>query len=346
MGIEVRALTQFRVLGPLEVSRDGAILRLGGERQRALLALLLIRANELVTTGWLIDHLFGGEAAAANAVHVAVSRLRRTLHAADEELLVTRPGGYLLSLGRDQLDAVRFERLLDEGRRMLAAGEPAGAAARMREALALWRGPALADLATIEFLAPEARRLEELRLLALMERIDADLAVGLHAELIPELETLVAAEPLRERLRQQQMLALYRAGRRAEALEVYRETSQMLREELGLEPTHALRDLEQMVLRQDASLRARCEDPPAADRLVCPFKGLASFDSGDAEYFRGRDRVVSDLVAQAAESTLVGILGPSGIGKSSLLRAGLLPALMSGALPRSAGWRQVVLRPG
>ncbi|HEY2320257.1 MAG TPA: BTAD domain-containing putative transcriptional regulator, partial [Solirubrobacteraceae bacterium] len=346
MGIEVRALTQFRVLGPLEVSRDGATLRLGGERQRALLALLLIRANELVTTDRLIDHLFGGDASAANAVHVAVSRLRRALRAGEEDLLVTRPGGYLLSLGDDQLDSGRFERLLDEGRQALAAGDPAGGAIRLREALALWRGPALADLATIEFLAGEARRLEELRLLALMERIDADLAVGLHAELIPELEALVAAEPLRERLRQQQMLALYRAGRRADALEVYRQTSQLLREELGLQPTHALQDLEQMVLRQDASLRARRADPPLASRLVCPFKGLASFDTGDAEYFRGRDRLVSDLVARAAESTLVGILGPSGIGKSSLLRAGLLPALKSGALPRSAGWRQVLLRPG
>ena len=346
MGIEVRALTQFRVLGPLEVSRDGATLRLGGERQRALLALLLTRANQLVTTDRLIDYLFGGDVSAANAVHVAVSRLRRTLDAGNEDLLLTRPGGYLLSLEHEQLDAARFERLLDEGRQRHAAGDPGAAAARLREALALWRGAALADLATIEFLAPEARRLEELRMLALMDRVDADLAVGLHAELIPELETLVAAEPLRERLRQQQMLALYRAGRRADALEVYRATSQLLREELGLQPTRALQDLEQMVLRQDDSLRATLGQPPATGSLVCPFKGLASFDTGDAEYFCGRDRVVSDLVARAAESTLVGILGPSGIGKSSLLRAGLLPALTAGALPRSAGWRQVLLRPG
>jgi DNA-binding SARP family transcriptional activator/WD40 repeat protein len=351
MGIEVRVSTQFRVLGPLEASHDGVPIRLGGERQRALLALLVTHANALVTTERLIEHLFGGAPShgAANAVHVAVSRLRRALRCGDEALLVTRPGGYVLCLGPDQLDATRFERLLEEGRQAVAAGDPGAGAVRLREALALWRGPALADLALMDFIAPEARRLDELRLLALMERIDADLALGRHAELIPELEALVAAEPLRERLRQQQMLALYRADRRAEALEVYRATSALLREELGLEPTRTLQDLERMVLRQDESLGGTppvVARPATPDPLVCPFKGLASFDTGDAEYFCGRDRVVSELVARAAESTLVGILGPSGIGKSSLLRAGLLPALKSGALPGSAGWRQVLLRPG
>jgi DNA-binding SARP family transcriptional activator/WD40 repeat protein len=351
MGIEVRVSTQFRVLGPLEAAHEGIPVRLGGERQRALLALLVTHANALVTTDRLIEHLFGDDASegAANAVHVAVSRLRRALRGGDDGLLVTRPGGYVLTLGPDQLDATRFERLLEEGRRALAAGDPGAGSVRLRESLALWRGPALAELAAMDFIAPEARRLDELRLLALMERIDADLALGRHAELIPELEALVAGEPLRERLRQQQMLALYRADRRAEALEVYRETSALLREELGLEPMRALQDLERRVLRQDESLGAAqpaVTHPAAPDRLVCPFKGLASFDTGDAEYFCGRDRVVSELVARAAESTLVGILGPSGIGKSSLLRAGVLPALKGGALPGSAEWRQVLVRPG
>src|SRR6202012_397200 len=183
MGIEVRLSTQFRLLGPLEVSHDGAPVRLGGERQRALLALLLTQANALVTTERLIEHLFGGESSqsANNAVHVAVSRLRRALRCGDEAPLVTRPGGYVLSVGPDQLDAVRFERLLDQGRQAVVARDPATAAVRLREALALWRGPALADLAQMEFLAPEARRLDELRLLALMERIDAALALGRHA---------------------------------------------------------------------------------------------------------------------------------------------------------------------
>jgi DNA-binding SARP family transcriptional activator/WD40 repeat protein len=351
MGTEVRALVQFSVLGPLEAARGGEPIRLGGERQRALLALLLLHANELVSTDRLIEQLFGGDpsSGAANTVHVAVSRLRRALQGGDAGPLVTRPGGYLLTLGPDQLDAAQFERLVAEGRRLLAGGDPAAAAARLREGLGLWRGTPLADLALLEFVAPEVRRLQELRLGALMERIDADLALGRHAELLPELETLVASEPLRERFREQLMIALYRSGRRPEALAVYRETSELLREELGLEPTRALQELERMVLQRDAALGAA---PGAAERarhsepVVCPFKGLACFDTADAEYFCGRDRVVSDLIARAAESTLVGILGPSGIGKSSLLRAGLLPALRAGALPRSAAWRQVLLRPG
>ena len=244
-----------------------------------------------------------------------------------------------------------FERLLSDGRALLGAGDAASAAARLREALALWRGPPLADLALLEFAQPEIRRLEELRLLALMERIDADLALGADAELIAELEGLVASNPLQERLRAQLMLALYRAGRQAEALEVYRQVSELLREELGLEPSRGLQEFERRVLRQDPALElapGSVTTPASAteERAVCPYKGLASFDRSDAEYFCGRERMVSDLVARLAESTLVGIVGPSGIGKSSLLRAGLLSALSAGALPGSGSWRQVLLRPG
>ncbi len=362
MGTEVRALTQFRVLGALQASRDGEPLHLGGERQRALLALLLVHANELMSTERLIDQLFGGEPSdsAANALHVAISRLRRALQGGDRDLLITRPGGYLLVLAPEQLDAAQFERLLHEGRDRLAGGDPAAAAVRLREALALWRGPPLADLALLHFLAPEARRLEELRLLALMESFDADLALGKQAPLIPEIEKLVLSEPLQERLRGQLMLALYRCGRQAEALEVFRQTSSLLREQLGLQPSRALQELERMVLQQDPSLApAPAPTSPTANELppqaaqgnpdrpvVCPFKGLASFDSADAEYFCGRGRLVSDLVARLAESSIVGLIGPSGIGKSSLLRAGVLPALRAGALPRSASWRQVLMRPG
>jgi WD40 repeat protein/DNA-binding SARP family transcriptional activator len=350
MGTEARTLVQFGVLGPLEASRDGEVVRLGGERQRALLALLLVHVNELVSMERLVEQLFGGEPSdsATNAVHVAVSRLRRALQSDDEGLLSTRPGGYLLALTPEQLDATQFQQLLDEGRQLLAVGDPARAAVRLRAALALWRGPPLADLALLEFLRPEVQRLDELRLLAMMERIDAELALGNHAELIPEIKMLAASEPLRERLRGQLMLALYRCGRHPEALAVYRETSELLREELGLEPTRALQELERMILQQDSSLTASRTTQPGANagkNAVCPFKGLASFDTADAEYFCGREQLVSDLVARLSESTLVGILGPSGIGKSSLLRAGVLPALRAGALPRSAGWRQVVLRP-
>jgi DNA-binding SARP family transcriptional activator len=259
MGDEPRGLLQFRMLGPLEAWRGDTPLRLGGERQRALLALLLVHANHLVRTEQLVDQLLGGEVSdsALNRTRVAVSRLRRLLEDGDGTgVLVTRAGGYVLNAGPGQLDVARFERLLTDGRGLLAGGDAASAAARLREALALWRGPPLADLALLEFVQPEIRRLEELRLLALMERIDADLVLGADAELIPELEGLVASNPLQERLRAQLMLALYRAGRQAEALEVYRQVSELLREELGLEPSRGLGELERRMLHQDPTARA------------------------------------------------------------------------------------------
>ena len=347
-------LLQFRMLGPLEAWRGETSLRLGGERQRALLALLLVHANELVRTEQLVDQLLGGEVSdsALNTTRVAVSRLRRLLEDGDAGgVLVTRAGGYVLNAGPEQLDVARFERLLSEGRGLLARGDAGAAAARLREALGLWRGPPLADLAVLEFAQPEIRRLEELRLLALMERIDADLVLGADAELIGELEGLVASNPLQERLRTQLMLALYRAGRQADALDAYRQVSELLREELGLEPSRGLQELEHRMLHQDPTLELASQSvtTPAGtmeERAVCPYKGLASFDRSDAEYFCGRERIVSDLVARLAESTLVGIVGPSGIGKSSLLRAGLLSALGAGVLPGSASWPQVLVRPG
>ncbi len=342
---------EFRLLGPLEVWRGGQQLRLGGERQRGLLALLLLHVNELVTSEQLVDQLFGADAGddGVRSLRVAVSRLRRVLaNGEDSGVLVTLPGGYLARVDPDQLDISLFERLLEEGQRNAAAGDPLATAVTLREALGLWRGPALGDLSLLEFVQPEIRRLEELRLGALLERIDADLALGRDAELIAELEALVAANPLQERARGQLMLALYRAGRQADALAAYRQMSELLRDELGLEPSRALQQLERSMLQQDESLEltgtARLGAP---DRLaVCPFKGLASFERSDADYFCGRERVVSELVTRLAAATLLGIVGPSGVGKSSILRAGVLPALGAGVLPGSAGWRQVLVRPG
>jgi DNA-binding SARP family transcriptional activator len=188
-------MLEFRVLGPLEVWREGRPLRLGGERQRALLALLLLSANTLVPTDRLIEALFGLDApeTAANALQVAISRLRRLLEQDGEgSPLLTRPRGYELRAGPEQLDLALFERLVAEGRRALECNDATGAAARLREALALWRGPALADLSLLEFAQPEVRRLEELRLAALMDRVEADLALGRSSELVAELEALVA----------------------------------------------------------------------------------------------------------------------------------------------------------
>jgi WD40 repeat protein/DNA-binding SARP family transcriptional activator len=344
MGIDPSDLLQFRVLGPLEVWRDGRRVPLGGERQRALLALLLMHANGLVRTEQLADELLGEEAShsAPNTTRVAISRLRRVL--GDDEgggVVETRPGGYVLVVGENQLDAARFERLLDDGRRLLAAGDAASAASRLAEALDLWRGPALADLASLDAAQPEIRRLEELRLVAMMERIEADLALGRDAELVGELESLVASHPLQERLSGQLMLALYRAGRQSDALAVYRQIGELLRDELGLQPGRALQDLERSILQHDPAVEA-----DGQHARICPFKGLAFFDRADADYFCGRGRIVADLIARLAESTLVGIVGPSGIGKSSLLRAGVLHALNAGVLPGSAGWHQALLRPG
>ena len=302
----------------------------------------------MVSTERLIEQLFGGSrsGSAANAVHVAVSRLRRALLDEGAEILLTRRGGYLLAIEPEQLDSAVFERGVDEGRALRARGDPAAAAARLGEALSLWQGPPLAGLAAVDELHAEIRRLEEAHLLAEMERIDAELELGRPANVVGELERLIAATPLQERLRGQLMLALYRSGRQAEALAAYRDACSLLRDELGLTPSAELRELECMILRHDPGLEVERPDAAPDRPVLCPFKGLAAFESSDAEFFCGRDRIVSELVARLAEWPLVGILGPSGIGKSSLLRAGVLPALRAGALPGSARWRQVLLRPG
>ena len=354
MGADTVERWRFGVLGPLEAVRASEPARLGGERQRVLLALLLMRANELVTVDQLAEQLFGEQRrdSAGNAVHVGVSRLRRALDAGsdDDSVLHTHPGGYVLEIASEQLDSARFEQLLSEGSALLAAGDAEGSSKRLRAGLALWRGPPLADLANLDCLQADIRRLEEVRLIASMERIDADLALGGGIELVAELESLLDRNPLRERLTRQLMVALYRGGRQADALAVYRRTSDRLRDELGLDPSPGLQELERSILVHDPSLVASADGPGSLpdgrDTDVCPFKGLASFGRSDADYFSGREAAISDLVARAAEGSLVGIVGPSGIGKSSLLCAGVLPALSAGGLPGSDSWRQVLTRPG
>src|SRR6185437_15850407 len=185
-------------------------------------------------------------------VHVAVSRLRRTLHTGGGVILFTRRGGYVLELSPAQLDAALCDGVPGDGRSLLGRGDAAAASARLREGLALWRGPPLPDLGAVEDVQPEVRRLEELRLLAEVERVDAELALGRAAELVAPLERLIAQAPLQERLRAQLMLALYRSGRQAEALAVYRDACALLRDELGLTPGVELRELEHMILCHDA----------------------------------------------------------------------------------------------
>jgi DNA-binding SARP family transcriptional activator len=338
---------EFRILGPLEVARDGEPLVLGAAQQRALLAVLMLHRGEVVSVDRLVDELWGERvpAAAAKTVQVYVSQLRKALGAG---VIVTQGHGYRLAAAPGQVDAVRFEELAGEGRRALAGGDAARARERLCAALGLWRGEPLAEFAYEPFAQAEIGRLREARLAAAEDRIDAELALGADGELVGEIESLVAANPLAERLRGQLMLALYRAGRQADALAAYRQASELLREELGLEPGRALQELQRAILEHDA-----CLDGPRGAAVarggpvgVCPFKGLAFFDRADAEFFCGRERLVADLLARLVESPLAGIIGSSGVGKSSLLRAGVLPALSAGSLPGSDRWRQVLIRPG
>ena len=241
---------EFRILGPLEVVERASVLPLGGSRQRALLALLLTRANEVVSADRLIDELWPSSPPhnAANALQYHVSQLRKSLWGT--ESIVTQPPGYLIRVGPNDLDLLRFERLVHEAEH----APPEAASQLLREALALWRGQPLADVAHESFAQAEIVRLEELRLRALELRLEADLALGRYRELVAELEALVRESPLRERLRAALMRALYGAGRQAEALEVYRQTRTMLVDELGIEPSPVLQELERAILRQDPAL--------------------------------------------------------------------------------------------
>jgi YVTN family beta-propeller protein len=248
----------FRVLGPLEIEDHGELLPLGGAKQRALLAVLLLHANEVVSRDVLIEDLWGerGSTHSVHSLEVQVSRLRKILRAGDENALVTRPTGYQLKVGANELDLTCFERLLEEGRSALSSDQPEQAAKTLTEALNLWRGRAFEDVAYESFAQVEIERLEERRLAALEERIEADLTLGWHEELVAELEALARQHPMRERLRGQLMLSLYRSGRQAEALSAYQDTRRELVKELGIEPGHALRQLEQAILRQDPELEA------------------------------------------------------------------------------------------
>ncbi len=254
---------EFRILGPLEVWDGGAEVALGGRKPRALLALLLLHANEVVSADRLIEELWGEDSSerAASALRVNVSRLRKALA---QDVLATRSPGYVIRVEPDDFDLDRFERLVDEARGLLARDLPANASERLREALSLWRGPALADFAYESFAQAAIVRLEEIRLTAVELRIDADLALGRHDELVAELEALVAEQPLRERLRGHLMTALYRSGRQAEALGAYKDARRALVDGLGIEPSAALQELEGAILRQEPALNL----PAAASASV------------------------------------------------------------------------------
>lgn len=275
------ARLDFRILGPLEVQAGDRKLRLGGVKQKALLAVLLLRHGDVVSSDRLIEEIWGDDppADAQTALQAHVSRLRKLLepeHSGAPTLLITRAPGYVLSIDPGQLDVRRFETLVAAGRRHLDEGDPGQATARVREALELWRGRPLADLENEPFAASTARELDEAWLEALETRVEADLALGRHAELTPELTTLVRRHPLRERLRAQLMLALYRSGRQADALGAFDDGRRLLGEELGLEPGMRLRRLQAEILAQDPRL-----DLPAAPNGP-PSAGTAGSAGADA----------------------------------------------------------------
>jgi DNA-binding SARP family transcriptional activator len=310
---------EFRILGPLEVARPDRVVLLGARKQRALLAVLLLHANEVVTSDRLIDEVWGDEApaTAAKSVQIYVSQIRKGLRdgdpAADGDVLLTRAGGYVLNVAPGGLDAWRFERAVDEGRRALSGGDPERAARRLREGLGLWRGPPLADFRYDAFAQAEIARLEELRLGAVEERIEADLALGRHAGLVGELETLVAEQPLRERLRGQLMLALYRCDRQADALEVYRAGRLRLAEDLGLDPSPTLRRLEQAILAQSSALAL----PERAAGAAEPAVGAAPTASAPAALAApAAPATPSELAAPAAPAT-PSVLAAPGVGASA-----------------------------
>jgi DNA-binding SARP family transcriptional activator len=261
----------FRLLGPLEVEVGGATLPLGGHKQRALLALLLIHAREVLPTDRLVDELWGERPpkTATTSLQNFVAQLRKVLPAG---LLVTRAPGYVLRASPDQVDAVRFEQLVRTARTQDAASR----VEMLRQALDLWRGSPLADFAFEQFAVGEIRRLTELRLDVIEERIDAELELGGGSALVSELERLVADQPLRERLRGQLMLALYRAGRQAEALQSYHDARHALVEELGVEPSPALQQLYRSILRQEGTLERRRPSEPVDDHIGDVVKALCA----------------------------------------------------------------------
>ena len=258
---------EFRILGPLEVLDEGRRLALGGRKPRALLALLLLHRGETLGTERLIDELWGERppATAAKSLRVHVSRLRGALSAGSgersDELVVTRGHGYQLMLDPEHLDAQRFERLVAEGRRELAVGRPERAVVALEEGLSLWRGRPLDDLAYEPFAQQAIARLDDMRVAATEELVEARLALGRHADVLAELEPLIAEHPYRERLRAQLMLALYRCDRQADALQAYQDARRALVEELGIEPGERLRELERAILAQDPALAAPAAPP-------------------------------------------------------------------------------------
>lgn len=322
----------YRILGPLEAYDGDRPLSLGGGRQRAVLALLLLHGNEALTRDVIIDRLWGESPppTAAKVLQNCISALRKELPDGAERLR-TVGTSYALQLDPDELDRDRFEHAVAKARAAAATGDHAQAADELREALTMWRGAPLSEFAYERFAEEEIVRLAELHVAAVEDRIDADLACGRAEELVPELEGLVARHPLRERLRGQLMLALYRAGRQADALAVYQDARAALLGELGLEPTRALQDLQKAILAQEPQLDARrAQTITPGRRAATPIIGrdaeLGVLEAGVDDAFAGRGRLFL-------------LLGPEGAGKTKLADELASRAKARGAAVRwGRGW--------
>ena len=317
---------EFRVLGSLEVVASGRSLLLGTPRQRTLLGLLLVRAGEVVSCNRLIDDLWDGDppGTARHTLQGYVHRLRRAL-GPDGWRLQTRPAGYRLKVSAGELDAQRFQDLATEGRRALVRGDPQAAADHLAAALGLCRGPLLADLGEVAALEPERARLEALRLTALEDRIEADLALGRHTALVSELEGLLAQHLFRERLWGQLMLALYRSGRQADALQAFHRARQILDQELGIQPSRWLHHRQEQILLQDAALEVPEPTSPARPQHNLP---------AQRNSFVGRRPELAELQGLLQTRRLVCITGPPGSGKTRLavqVATGLLEQFPHGA---------------
>ena len=290
-----------------------------------VLGVLAVRRGRVVMPGQIADAVWGERPPASwpKQVQICVARLRKVLGPAAIE---SATGGYRLVVTGDEVDVDRFERLVEDGRALVATGQPHRAASSFAAALALWRGTPFEDLVEWEPGCSESTRLDQLRLSAEEELLDARLAAGEHVAVAADAEPLVASEPLRERRWEILVTAQYRCGRQAEALRSLARVRRLLVEQLGVDPGPGLVELETAILHHDGSL---APPPPAAPLMAtCPYKGLAAYETADAEGFFGRAAEVSACIDRLRETTLLVVTGPSGCGKSSLLRAGLVPALL------------------
>ncbi|MEN8113789.1 MAG: BTAD domain-containing putative transcriptional regulator [Actinomycetota bacterium] len=319
---------ELRILGPLEVLDNGTLIELGAPKQRAVLAVLLLHPNEVVPTDRLIDLVWGEDAprTADHSVQIYVSELRKAF-ATNGDMFVTRRPGYELRVEPESVDARRFERLIGESVAAQKRGDRDGASALAAEALGMWRGSPLADFTYDEFAQREIERLDELHHRAVATICESHVHGGTPLEAVPILRDEIAKDPLREDPRRLLMLALFAGGRQTEALREFRDYRNTLAGETGLDPSPELLRLEEQILLRDPSLTPEVEEakkPQAAGRN--PYKGLRPFKEADAADFFGRDSLIEHLVTASAER-LTAVVGPSGSGKSSVVRAGLIPAL-------------------